>query len=79
MFVYLSTEHSYILESRSGEFIINEDFNAERSILIDSLEITKFPCLVMLSYDDAEGDNPKASTMPISLLRCDEPEIEYED
>ena len=76
-FVYLSAEHSYVLESSGMEFVQRTDLNADRSTLIDALEITEFPTLVMLSY--GEGDNPTASTLPISLLRCDEPEIEYED
>jgi len=76
-FVYLSAKHSYILEARSKEFVINEDFDADRDTLIDSLDITQFPCLVMVSY--GEGDNATAATLPISLLQCDEPEIEYED
>jgi len=78
-FVYLSAEHTYVLESPGMEFVLRADLNADRATIIDSLTITEFPCLVLLSYTGAEGDNATATTLPISLLRCDEPEWEYED
>jgi len=78
--VYLSAEHTYVLESPGMEFVLRADLNADRSTLIDSLTITEFPCLLLLSYPDgATEDNATATTLPISLLRCEEPEIEYED
>ena len=78
-FVYLSAEHTYILETHDMKFVLRADLNADRATIIDSLTITEFPCLVMVGYNGATGDNATATTMPISLLRCDEPEIEYED
>ena len=77
--VYLSAEHTYVLKSPGMEFVLRADLNADRATIIDSLTITEFPCLVLLSYTDVEGDTASATILPISLLRCDEPEIEYED
>ena len=79
LFVYLSAEHSYILESPSMEFAKRSDQEFDRTVVVDSLNITEFPCLVMLSYGEGTDDNAAATTLPISLLRCDEPEWEYAD
>ena len=79
VFVYMSAEHSYTLEAPSPKFVINEYFNADRTRITDLLDITEFPCLVMLSYGDGMDDNPTATTLPIALLQCDEPEVEYEE
>jgi len=78
-FVYLSAEHTYILESPDMEFVQRTEIELDRATIIESLNITEFPCLVMVGYAGAEGNNATATTLPISLLRCDEPEIEYED
>jgi len=78
-FVYLSAEHTYVLESPNMEFVQRTEIGLDRATITNSLNITEFPCLVMLSSGDATGNNATATTMPISLLRCEEPEIEYED
>jgi len=76
-YVYLSAEHTYSLEPPSMEFVVSSVI--PRNTLISEMDITEFPCLVQIIYDGVDDTTASATILPISLLRCDEPEIEYED
>ena len=70
LFIYMTKENSYTLNIESGEFDLELDI--PRDSILESLAVTEFPALFRLTKS---GDEIELSTLPVSLMTCQAPEM----